>query len=201
MEVTVQCGAGELQANCHGSGAELTVQPAVKTTSIELQAALSMCCHQQHDGPCQDMRQGNTTPAVSSLPRLRALKSTVGLCRCRWATRSRWVSRLLQRLLFRRLERGATLALAFYHSQDSAVRDISKYESLEDRTANEGLPPGIVDLDSMKQNITKQVLQYIRRGLQPTSCIAVSSSMLTASRVFLCYNCKASSFGAGDHAA
>lgn len=51
------------------------------------------------------------------------------------------------------------LALAFYHAQDSAVRDISKYESLEHRAANEALPPGLTDLDFTKQNITKQVLQ------------------------------------------
>lgn len=51
------------------------------------------------------------------------------------------------------------LALSFYHSQDSAVRDISRYESLEDRAANEALPPGAPHLDFIKQNITKQVLQ------------------------------------------
>lgn len=64
------------------------------------------------------------------------------------------------------------LALAFYHSHESAIRDISKYETLEDRAGDEAIPTAISCLpedvmEEMKKNVTKQAgLQWNRVARQ-----------------------------------
>ncbi len=83
---------------------------------------------------------------------------------CRYAARRRWTSRLLQRALFRSLERGGTLALAFYHSHESAARDIGKYERYEERPSDDGVSMEADNLlEKMKRRVTKQVQACLMR--------------------------------------
>ena len=50
------------------------------------------------------------------------------------------------------------MALAFYHSHQSAVRDIGKYERYEEWPMEDGVIMEVDDLlEKMKRNVTKQV--------------------------------------------
>ena len=76
------------------------------------------------------------------------------------------------RLLLRRLERSATLALAFCHAHELAVRDLANYGSLaewhedRDRQQEEAERLGVADvhLDDLLERMRTNVSQQVRRA-------------------------------------